>query len=277
MQCAYGRDNKKSCLTNDELKPIANKLNIRGDDNMYDKILKKINGSTDLDIIETFELNKDIIMKPPTPGYYLSNVEIDTILTQFANKHTNFKSFGAIPYDFKNTPDGSWKKNCKKIMDFNPATFHNNASWGTVINLDPHYEKGSHWVCMYLTKHSDTIKLEYFDSVGTLECRSMVECDKNNLPTEIREFVERIKKRSKEHGLNFEFSQNTNQHQTKFNECGMYCLYYIMNRLNDIEYSDAYDRIPDDRMTYLRSILFMSDGYCWDCGKFKRSTKLNQI
>jgi hypothetical protein len=271
MQCAYGNDGTKTCIPDKELTKIAKKLKIKGD-NVYEKILEKIDGKTDIDVIEKFGLNKDEIMKPSVPGYYLSNTELDKMLTQFANKHKEFKSFGAVPYDFKDTPDGSWYANCKMISTFDPSSFKKK-SWGVIVNCSESSESGSHWVCMYLIKKDNTIKLEYFDSVGTNECRSMVECDENNTPTEIRAFVDKVKKQSEDAGMTFEYSQNSNQHQTKFNECGMYCLYYIMNRLNGIEYSDAYDRIPDDRMTYLRKILYMSDGYCWKCGKFKDGKK----
>jgi len=271
--CGYNRNNKYTCLFDDEIKLIGEKIGLSGMnvETMYKEILKKIDGTGDDDIINRFRMNKDEIMKPDAPDYYLSNTNIDLIMRQFEVVHKDFRSYGAVPYNFMDRPSGTWYDNTVELneLDLNKMK---NKRWGCVINLDPSTKGGSHWVCLYMMNDGKKVTVEYFDSIGTGECRSMVTCDRRNVPTSIKEYAEIIQKRSEDIGLKYKFKQNKQRHQRKYNECGMYCLYYIMNRLNGNEYTDEIDEIEDDKMTYLRNVLFRPDHHCKKCNKPKRSS-----
>jgi hypothetical protein len=280
LQCAYGRNNKNTtCFTTRELKKIGKKLKIdtknKSKKIIYKQIKIKLNAQNDQDIINSMNIDRHEILPPLPPGYLLNNKEIDNILKQFENVHTNFKSYGAVPYDFWNKPSGSWNKNCINIYEFNFKEFIKNKNcWGMVTNLDDHDKGGSHWVCLFLCidKINKKTTLEYFDSIGTNQCRSMVKCDIDNIPTKIKSFIEFIKIECNTNNYSFSYIFNKKQHQKGNNECGMYCIYYILNRVNGYPYKDEYN-IPDEKMTYLRDILFISKHYCWKCKKFKKEIK----
>lgn len=264
-QCAYGAKNSH-CLSSELLKDLSKQLKLKyvNDDVTYKQILKKIDGKNTKDIIEHFNLNEDDILKPEKPDFYLSNTSIDKVMKQMEKAHPEFKSFGAVPYDFAEEPYGGWYENCKGINNFKLSSPYKH--WGFVVNLDESTKRGSHWVCLFMTKTNKKVTVEYFDSYGTNRCRSMVDCDKDNVPVEIREYVEKLRKQSEKAGLSFEFNHNKKRHQRKNNECGMYCLYYMLNRVNGVEYTDKIDAITDDKMTYLRNVLFRND-VCGRCGK----------
>lgn len=279
LQCSYGRsDDNISCLNKKELDKMAKKAGITISGNkekIYKALLNHYNAKNDLELIKkNKEFNINNVLKPPTPGFYLSNTEIDSIFKQFSDTHSEFMSYGGVPYDFWKRPSGSWENNCDKIYNFDIKKFENGGKrkWGMITNLSNSNHSGSHWVCMYfeLNVKNKTSVLEYFDSIGTNKCRSNVVCTKENIPVEIMKFINIIKKNCEDNGYKFKFTFNEKQHQKENNECGMYCIYYIMNRIKGEKYSDMTD-IPDEKMTYLRSVLFRSPHYCWDCKKYKKS------
>jgi hypothetical protein len=297
LQCAYGRkDDDITCLTLDELKEMASSLkNLTGKEGkkqLYKKLLdhNKVKNDTELILkYKNFDINK--ILKPKKPGFYLSNTDIDIIFDQFAKVHPEFMSYGGVPYDFWEKPEGSWKKNCDKIYKFDIKKFIDGGKtkWGMVTNLSKSDSEGSHWVCMYFEVNPETNKaeLEYFDSIGANTCRSMSKCVKitskkdpskvGYIPEKINEFIERVEYQCKEYCKEYDFSVDFNkqQQQKGNNECGMYCIYYIYNRLLGKIYNDK-DVIPDEKMTYLRNVLFKSPHYCNKCNKYKKSIKILQ-
>ena len=96
----------------------------------------------------------------------------------------------------------------------------------------------------------------------------MVTCTEENVPKNISEYVDRLTEQNK--GMNVTMTQNKTQHQRKNNECGMYCLYYILNRINGRAYDDDVPEIKDEYMTFLRTQLFTSDDLCPKCHKLKQ-------
>ena len=160
MQCAYGRESGSfTCLTDKELKTVAKSLNIpttkKSKKELYEAIKQKSNSKNEVELIESnSELTKKSILKPGTPGFYLSNEDIDTIMHQYENAHPSFTSFGAVPYDFDETPTGGWYENCVGLDEME-AEDMKNRQWGFVINLDPSIKQGSHWVCVFVTNKNN--------------------------------------------------------------------------------------------------------------------------
>lgn len=76
-----------------------------------------------------------------------------------------------------------------------------------VINLDPHYKPGSHWVCLYLSGN----RVEYFDSYG--------------LPPFSKNIKVFIDKNSKDIHYNQRRYQDFNT-----DVCGQYCVYFLHER-----------------------------------------------
>jgi len=290
-QCAYDRtDNDFTCLTKNELSKIVETFVGKVDtgatkQDLYNKIqtIPELQNKTDMELIREYNKKEGVvalvpvdILKPPKPEKYLSNLDIDMVFDQFSKKHPEFMSFGAVPYDFWNKPNGSWKKNCEKIFGFDLEKFikGGKTKWGMVSNTEKSGSNGSHWVCLYfeINKDKKTAIIEYFDSIGTEQCRSMVSCSSSNIPVKINNFITHVQQNCAKYKYTCQMTTSKKQHQYGDNECGMYCIYYIMSRIQGKTLADM-GTIPDGKMSYLRNFLFLGPHYCWKCKKYKKSIK----
>jgi hypothetical protein len=290
--CGYKRTGvSHTCFTKQELTSFLKKResdNIpRSDIGKYKKLLRILGVQDDDGIIKEMELDPNVYRKPPMPELLLSNEDINYILLQYESAHPGFKSFGSVPYDFSERPPGPWKKHCTELHNLDWGTFlESYSSFGMVVNLDTHTKPGNHWVCVFVEvsgANNHLIRCEYFDSLGTSKCRSFVpKCNNKNVPYRIHTLFNRLSKSFDANGFGkntIYVSQNKDTHQKKNNECGMYCLYYLYNRLNGVPYDDGVHTISDDKMTYFRNVLFdHTDSVCNTCGKlsllFKESKKM---
>lgn len=131
---------------------------------------------------------------------------------------------------------------------------------GCVINTDYYsscgYGKqcGQHWVCVIIDtrKGKDTNwSIEYFDSVGDPPPKEIVKWQ-----AKIQKVLDAYRaKKGHTGGVNV---VNSNvQHQHKNTECGVYCLYYIRSRAEDISpYGFNQEPIADEKMINFRRYLF---------------------
>ena len=103
--------------------------------------------------------------------------------------------------------------------------------------MDPHYKDGSHWIGLFV----DTEKkfIFYFDSNG------------DKIPKRIKVLADRIIEQGNRLKINFKFMTNEGkEHQLKDGQCGIYCLYFIIELLKGTkkpEYFKKY-RISDEVM-----------------------------
>lgn len=164
---------------------------------------------------------------------WLSTRDIATILQQYQPLYSTFKSLGAVPSDFY------------QLNEFDTTLLDSYKKLGIVFNLDDHRGKGSHWVSMIIDNDRKTI--EYFDSVG-------------NPPNKnIKRFVSKIYKFLKSRDTPYRYMYNNIQHQYKNSECGVYAVYFIVQRLLGYTFSDIKRRIiNDDDMSQFRKIIFTS-------------------
>lgn len=83
-----------------------------------------------------------------------------------------------------------------------------NEPFGLIVNIDPHYKPGRHWIALYVQRG----EVEAFDSYG-------------NLPSHYSLYIERFLQR---------FTKvvfNTKKLQSSYTKvCGQYCLFYLMCR-----------------------------------------------
>jgi len=153
---------------------------------------------------------------------WLSNIDIEKVLNQYTEAHKEFYSYGASPIDIDH------KNVCDKngLCKFNLQNHINNGHTkiGIVLNTDPHTGSGEHWICIYIDLKGINYKnptIYYFDSVG------------EKPPQNIEEFVYDIRKQGETIGLDLNYTYNDIQHQTGNNECGVYCLHFIVYMLNN--------------------------------------------
>ena len=155
-----------------------------------------------------------------TPNEWLSSLDIESVMKQYERYYKCFEFIGPSPIDFNHHKlygECVWEELCK----FNLSEYikRNKNKLGIILNTDPHYKDGEHWISLFINiKNKEII---YFDSNG------------NPPPKEVKELINNIEKQGKQLGINFVVYENNISHQKSDSECGMYCLYFIIEMLKD--------------------------------------------
>jgi hypothetical protein len=162
---------------------------------------------------------------------WLNTKDINNVLQQYQNLFVSFKFLGALPADFYKVTDVDYRK----IFNYEKV--------GMVFNLDNHNQSGSHWVAFLIDNKSKT--LEYYDSVGKLP-------NKN-----IQTFINKVYKYLKSKGHNYKKLYNKKQHQSENSECGVYAIYFLIQRLLNFDFKTITNNIiTDKQMNDFRSVIF---------------------
>ena len=104
--------------------------------------------------------------------------------------------------------------------DYLPRTF-NRLPYGIIVNTDTHYEPGTHWCAIFLDGKGN---IEFFDSYG-------------HGPDHYGFFISQFVKQNCMKGL----IVNRKRLQSDFsNVCGMYCLFYLYQRLQGVPMRDIF-------------------------------------
>lgn len=209
--------------------------------------------------LQTKTFNLSSVLKPsrpgPTPRAWLSSEDILLTMQNFEKLYDDFKFYGPYPRDFisinMELPNSDLvelyrKDGIKRI--------------GVVFNLDRHHQPGSHWTSLFIDMSNgpnNTMSVEYFDSVG--------ECPPDDLEErgveddhEIEDFMKQAAEQLKR-GLNAKVKKryNTVAHQKKDSECGVYSLYFIINRLVGRSFKEISEDVKhDDEMFEFRNTFF---------------------
>ena len=183
------------------------------------------------------------------PNEWLSSVDIEKVMKQYEDKHSDFVFLGPSPIDFdKQQRNGEcvWKELCEFNLEEQLA--NNKTKFGFIFNTDPHYSSGSHWISMFLDMNKNT--LFFFDSTG------------DRPPREVSALIRRIMSQGKASGVTLRKIINDKVHQNSNTECGMYCLHMIISMLEN-KHTPSYfmsKRVSDSEMEDLRRIYFNEHG-----------------
>ena len=277
--CAHGRDSSLTCYNKMELLLIAEQieyiegktLNFKRNEDKVELwkdigayMKSKYNCKDEICWVETLKLQEieKTAFKPKLPNEWLqcnpnfapnnncmntwlSNLEIDEVMTQFQTNIKNFDYLGANPIDFANLQG-------KKINTFNieKAIADKKNKIGIIFNTDPSYRGGQHWICAFIDLENK--ELDYFDSYGS----------DGTYPKEINDFFTKIMEEGKKLGYNFTVKKNVVRHQYKNSECGVYCLKFIADRLNHTFEEIIEGNMPDDFVTEERWKRFFRTENC---------------
>jgi hypothetical protein len=196
---------------------------------------------------------------------WLSTTNINDIIKQYETKYTDFKFLGTVPYNFE---DLSYLN----ISNINLDKLNININKiGLVINLDEHWQSGSHWVSLFADISKDQIF--FFDSYGikpkpritdfvkkiALWCYKKhhlkIETEtNNNLDTESLF----MRKKKNKYELMMDINYNKVRHQYKYSECGVYSINFILRLLKGESFNNICSNITTDaqinecRKTYFR-------------------------
>jgi hypothetical protein len=264
----------KSCLDDNDIRLLVNEWNknnkekiqyrkrdIEGSlSRLYDKMTTCDNDICLLnaldDPIKRKKLEKTkFAPKAPTSwkfnkNEWLTNLDIDAVMRQYEETLHDFKFLGVTPIDFEHKD--SFDDTCysPEICEFDIRDHYGKTPYkrfGIVFNTHPHTSSGEHWICMLIDLKQG--KMFFFDSNGNKE------------PNEITSFVKKIQQQAKSISKTIVFDSNEGvQHQNSNTECGMYCLYFLINVLDRKRKFDHFKnpkiRISDSKIEKFREIYF---------------------
>lgn len=263
--CAPGGGGKKtrSCLRNSDVQQLRTRLKAAGKDPNPRRHATRCAKKDDACLLGALEdiglptqdiARKRLVPQAPTswtkkPATWLTTPEFGQVMRQYEAAYPEFEFLGATPIDFSRPLGKScvWPRICKFTLK--QANARGKTKIGFVFNEDNHKEPGSHWICAFL----DITKREfyYIDSVG------------NPVPDEIKALVARLSAESMAlTGRKLTFRANTMPHQRGDNQCGMYCLFFIIALLTGTAtYKELVRRrIPDSAMAEMRKVVFRPRG-----------------
>jgi hypothetical protein len=166
-----------------------------------------------------------------TQNAWLSTQDINNVLQQYQEILPSFKFLGALPSDFY------------KVTRVDYTQTFNYNRIGIVFNLDMHNQPGSHWVAFLIDNQSKT--LEYYDSAGKRPNRN------------IQGFIDLLQKYIQSQGRDYKICYNSTKHQFQNNECGVYAIYFLVQRLLGFDFDYITKNvIKDKQMNRFRKVLF---------------------
>lgn len=185
---------------------------------------------------------------------WLSNVDLNRVLEQFAQNNPAFLFLGSVPIDFATTHTAMTKAiNRFTVAD---ALADGKTHVGVVFNTQPSYMSGEHWICAFIELCGNHPQINFFDSYGA---------NFANYP-EVLRFLHRVQAELHYHHPRVEIKKNTVRHQFHNSECGVYCLKFIADRLGAMTFEAiTQGHMPDD--------VIMQDRY----KKFFRSEKCRPV
>ena len=263
-ECAFNNSTKKGnlCSGNEGIlymkqmiKKYNNHINVENSKNIFDeaKLLTKCDSESCVISDKKFEEvagnNKVYNIKkkfkpfgPRNNKEWLSNFNIDQVLNQWKD---NYPGFVHIPFQMI---DFARQKTKLETIDLVKECKNGMKSFATVINTDYSKGPGIHWFCIYGDfSNNNNIIIEYFNSSGTMPLN------------EIHEWLVKTIKKLNDAHLNARYEIVTrNEIQKSSSECGVFSLYYIYARLNNIPYTKFSELglLNDEDMYEFRKYLF---------------------
>lgn len=242
--CMFGIDSA-ICSTDITLKSISKKLEIGGNSDKKEiiELAKKKTNCKDesciyskLDNLDDLKNSKNRLKEPGPANSleWLDNTNIDNVLDKWVYQYKDFLHipFHMIDFDKKNT--------YLSTMSINNIIKDGYKTAGVILNTDVSTGSGIHWFCLFFDFRTNPISIEYFNSSG-----------EQPLPS-VRNLLDRLKTTT-----SVLFENTTSHQQDTSSECGLYSLYYIINRLKGVSYNDFNKRIPDKEMIKFRKDIFV--------------------
>lgn len=188
---------------------------------------------------------------------WLNTYDLLNVMHQYEEHYKSFKFLGVHPIDFA-SKTSSLSSRCisPQLCNFNLEHFlkADYSQVGIIFNLDKHDEPGSHWVLLYigLKPHMKNFGSYFIDSNST------------DTPTEIVDLMHNVKGQinkfySPKLANKFVTMQNKKRFQFKNTECGMFCMYFLVQFLKKHSFEHIIKQdVHDDAVHKFRSIYYTS-------------------
>ena len=174
---------------------------------------------------------------------WLNTYDIYYVMKQYEKAHKDFIFLGPVPSDCPVSIHCELSK-----LDLIKLKKQGIYKIGIIYNLDVSSGPGTHWVGMYIDNKNNEIN--YYDSYGS-KSRALIE-----------KFVGKIAKQYTLNKLEPMVIYNDKRHQYGGSECGVYSMNFILERLHGTTmYEISKMDIPDEKMNYLRQLLYNTEIY----------------
>ena len=233
---------KKTCYSRAHLEKIKNKWNSQNSNNkinesepnkLWDLLKEKFNHKCQDESCWADTMNEQDIrdlFAPKSPGSWklnptewLTSSDINNVMNQYKKAYKCFDFIGPSPIDFdtmETKTECVWNELCK--FNLESQIKKGKFKIGFIFNTDPHTRSGSHWISLFI--NIKTSMIFYFDSAGKI------------VKPNIKAFADRVIDQGKKIAtpIHFKFDQNyPKRHQYGRTECGIYCLFFIIQMLLD--------------------------------------------
>lgn len=191
------------------------------------------------DDIKTFKRQGPNTNTQKDADRWLTDDNLSTVLDGLTTIYP-FEYLGIIPQNWTD------KWNSYEILDKPDLTSRLNIKkWVYTIDKEKTYaaihNTGEHWVCIFIDPSTESVT--YFDSVA------------NEMPKKTMEFLLTLSNE-----LNYKLDTTNRVIQNCSVECGMYCILYILLRLEKFTHNQiinlSNDGVCDEACTYLRQVIF---------------------
>jgi len=171
----------------------------------------------------------------PNDKKWLSNINIDDVLTILASSYTNLHCFNTTVSDFMKYDDMKITTNqMNKLIDIGKNTFI------LIFNTCTRSTSGEHWIEIYT--NINTGNIYYIDSGG------------KGIRRNIKEYINFMKSFCKEKPI---IRIGTTEHQTENTECGVYSLFFATCHVKGIPFEKLNKkRIKDSTIHKYRTQIY---------------------
>lgn len=263
-ECAPGissdtGDKNTVCITADAIKAVQKLVSTSGDAKTVIEQAKisvgcdsqacVVRKAKEAGLMSITQLNQELqrlkVEGPAHSKKLLINDVIDQTLNRFTNKWKDFHPLSFCMINFDKYENSLLKFNLKEVVGKGINTV------ACVLNTDVYGGRGKHWVCVFIDMRTSPWTVEYFNSSG----RPPVA-----LVTKWMQYIRNCMKTIQPEIPTKSIVVNSHAHQKHNTECGVYCLFYIISRLNSTPFTvfqNAKVLFPDKDMEQLRQFLFI--------------------
>lgn len=226
-------------------------------------VLKKLEPKLGTQLVRG-ELTRNFKIDGPVDTSLLNNFHIDDTLQQwkgdaisktgnFFPYHFNMKNYASYSYvnnHIVNSPD------TLATIGFDQVYAQGFRCCGCVINSDEYQGRGKHWMALFADTRTEPWTVEFFNSSGNTPAPEWV-----NWMVKTKMYMESLTSNKEKANVELVRVTAIRQQQSK-TECGVYSLFYIWARLNNVPV-DYFVKtpIPDQLMFEFRHHLFSDSRY----------------
>ena len=184
---------------------------------------------TEQEFAKDLFLNNLTIFAPVMPDKWLKNMttwldsnNIRQVMKPYEKVYKDFIFLGPAPIDFAEKDESGSCVVSQHLCDLNLRKMHKAGKKriGIIFNTDPSHKGGRHWFAMFITivDINKRIEVEYYDSTNA------------SIQREILEFVDTLRDQFTNRNVVI-FTKNDKSEQRGTSECGMFCILFILDKL----------------------------------------------